>query len=68
MTRTVKISTLVTAALLLPIAWWQDDLLIVGLAGLIPFFAQGTERNVRPMDRANAVKRDDYPPNAFSSS
>jgi hypothetical protein len=48
--------TLVAAVLLAPVAWWQDDLLIVGLAGLIPFFAQGTQDNMRPLDRPNAVK------------
>lgn len=38
--------TLVAAVLLAPIAWWQEDVLIVGLAGLIPFFAERFSRKI----------------------
>ena len=39
MSRSIVLITFVCALVLVPVAWWQQDVLVVGLAGLIPFFA-----------------------------
>ena len=38
MTRPVLVATLLLAAALVPVAIWWDDVLVLSLAGLIPFF------------------------------
>lgn len=37
MKRSVLIATIVAAIALIPVAMWQDDLLVLSFAGLIPF-------------------------------
>ena len=39
MSQSIVLITFVRALLLVPVAWWQQDVLVAGLAGLIPFFA-----------------------------
>ncbi len=35
----VMVGTFLAGVALGPVAWWQNDPLILGVAGLIPFFA-----------------------------